>query len=567
MSHIPTHLEEEQARVADQSILDLPQEGRVLNQGELDAIGRQTITSESIAPTDDPGFQTTDTPATPDISGLGTDVSEDALGAEGQKQQSIIDRQIALNEALGDPETGVAAFRTEQREEQGTSALRTTEEDLVSQIKGFQIQAQRLANEKIQEVQRIQEESIGRGRTRAGIAPLTAAAQLRITREQASIASQALTASATLNAVQGKLVTAKRLVEEAVQAKFGAQIAELEANKANLDLLIDSPRATEEEKKRARKQKAKDDKELNKIQEEKESFQAVQDIGLEVASQVDAEGNKPSAVLLDRIQNAVDAEGNPDPIEAQRIASEAGFGAQPEQNTFTQRLDPQGNLIELELSPQGQVVNQRVISRVTPVGGVAGTPETAASTLLDIPSAGNVKSYLSTVFQDPDISAGARTNIGNVVNVASALEDFANANTEGKFAGLGGGAGLTGLIVRPLETAFGSEERKAERVENRQALEAINLKVQIWASGAALTDEQTKQVARLTPGIGDSDRKIKRKINGLYNFMMGQAESRLLVEGFNNPIPQIDLFEFGDLMSQASPEQLAELELELELQQ
>ena len=83
--------------------------------------------------------------------------------------------------------------------------------------------------------------------------------------------------------------------------------------------------------------------------------------------------------------------------------------------------------------------------------------------------------------------------------------------------------------------------------------------MQIWASGASLTAEQIKQVGRLAPEASDTDKQLKRKINGLYNFMMQQMESRLLVEGFNNPIPQVNLFEIDDLMSGASPEQLEEL--------
>jgi len=211
----------------------------------------------------------------------------------------------------------------------------------------------------------------------------------------------------------------------------------------------------------------------------------------------------------------------------------------------------------------------------TPTAGTglpgAETVEQVAQKMAVIPTPGSVRSYLASVFSAPDISAGARTQIGNVVNVALALEDFASANPEGEFAGLGAGAGIkrffstVGTVgISEAVRVLSSEKTKAERVENRQAIEAVNLKVQIWASGAALTDEQTKQVERLAPKASDTDRQLKRKINGLYNFMMGQAEARLLTEGINNPIPKLDLFEFEDLISRASPEQLAELETGLQ---
>ena len=227
---------------------------------------------------------------------------------------------------------------------------------------------------------------------------------------------------------------------------------------------------------------------------------------------------------------------------------------------------------------QSSGVFNRLTGIFTPLAGLgitgSETIEDVVETMSVLPTAGNIKTYLAATFNNPDISGGARTQIGNVVNVASALEDFASANPEGEFAGLGAGAGakrffsgLGTIGITELARVLSSEETKAERVENRQAIEAINLKMQIWASGAALTDTQTEQVKRLAPDSSDTDRQLKRKINGLYNFMMGQAEARLLAEGINNPIPKIDLFEFEELIGQASEEQLAELEVFLNQQQ
>ena len=205
-----------------------------------------------------------------------------------------------------------------------------------------------------------------------------------------------------------------------------------------------------------------------------------------------------------------------------------------------------------------------------PVGETA--VETAISDLETVGTADSIKGYLTAVAQEADLKEGTKTQLSNVLNVATALQDLSEANPEGEFSGLGPAEGglfriLTGIptvgiseAIRAGVRALSPEKIKAERVENSQFIEAINLKVQIWASGASLTTEQIKQVARITPKLSDTDGQVKRKINGLYNFMIGQTESRLLLEGFNNPIPKIDLFEFGDLLKQASPEQLAEIE-------
>ena len=167
------------------------------------------------------------------------------------------------------------------------------------------------------------------------------------------------------------------------------------------------------------------------------------------------------------------------------------------------------------------------------------------------------RAVLSELVGNKAISSGTRAKIAPAVEVLNAVEELAGLNQEGKFTGSGGIFGLAPL-GQWFKGIFNAQD--TEYVNNRQALEAINLKAQQWASGAALTEAQTKQVQKFTPNVYDSDKQMRTKINGLYNFMLNQAEANLLTEGINVQFPSVNLFETYDLMKKASPEQRKELE-------
>jgi len=220
MPHSPTHFQqtEEQRNAAFQA-----------------AGVNQPITGDTLTDTPNLDFQLEQDVPDGDISGLSTDLPEVETPFTDKSDDFIADF-LANQDALA----GKSAFESGVREDVGLSGLRTTQEDLVGQIQGFQLQSKNLANQFNLASSRIQQESEGRGRTISGIAPLTAAAQRRIALQQADIASQALTASATLAATRGQLSTAQRLVQEAVDKRFGPLKAEKVAIIQNLELLINS---------------------------------------------------------------------------------------------------------------------------------------------------------------------------------------------------------------------------------------------------------------------------------------------------------------------------------------
>lgn len=131
---------------------------------------------------------------------------------------------------------------------------------------------------------------------------------------------------------------------------------------------------------------------------------------------------------------------------------------------------------------------------------------------------------------------GAKSTKGitDALGVIKGVETFAKRNPEGTFIGM--------APIRFLPAVFRGAEAKTERQFNLGDINAINLKVQQWASGASLTTEQTKQVKRLVPDKNDTDAQIKRKVNQLTQYMIGQVQSELASQGIQTGTPTFDFF-------------------------
>lgn len=204
-------------------------------------------------------------------------------------------------------------------------------------------------------------------------------------------------------------------------------------------------------------------------------------------------------------------------------------------------FDKSGNLIDMQTG--------EVISKVTNVNPA----ENLQSQLANADPV-STKQALADLIAGNQITPGARGRIAPSLAVLNSVDELANMNLEGKFTGIGI-AGKTKEFVKGL---FNMKDPEA--TTNEQNIDAINLKVQQWASGASLTEQQTEQVNKFTPTTTDSDKTVRTKLNGLYNFMLNQTESELLSEGINVQFPTINLFEISDLYEKASPEQKAIIE-------
>lgn len=132
---------------------------------------------------------------------------------------------------------GESAFRAEQEQAQGLPALLKQQQDLAGRLSALQAEAKALPLQ-------IQQESIGRGRTRGGVAPVETA-RLR------ENAIQALSTGALLEASRGNIALAQDLADRAVSQKFDPIREEIRTAQANLQLVLESPEFSRAEKNRA----------------------------------------------------------------------------------------------------------------------------------------------------------------------------------------------------------------------------------------------------------------------------------------------------------------------------
>lgn len=137
------------------------------------------------------------------------------------------------------------------------------------------------------------------------------------------------------------------------------------------------------------------------------------------------------------------------------------------------------------------------------------------------------RSVISYIFE----KTGAKKDegISSAAAVVAAAQDLATGRQDGRFKGAGG-------------FLFRTRTRGAEPTANRSAIEAINLRVGQWASGASLTEQQQKQVDKMTPRVGDSDRQIRNKVNALTNFMMSDISGKLSTQGVNIDPASVDFW-------------------------
>ena len=124
-------------------------------------------------------------------------------------------------------------------------------------------------------------------------------------------------------------------------------------------------------------------------------------------------------------------------------------------------------------------------------------------------------------------------NAEAALGVINSLQKLATENSNGQFIGL--------APIKIAGNLRGAESR-SKLTANRSDIEAINLKVQQWASGASLTNEQTRQVKKLVPDKNDTDFKVREKINNLTDFMQTQLQSSLAAKGVYYQPEKIDWF-------------------------
>lgn len=156
--------------------------------------------------------------------------------------------------------------------------------DIYKQIAGYKARAENLELDKSKAYLQTQQESIGTGRTDAGIAPLDAAKQRAIAIEKLSLAQDT-------NIAMAKYDAAKNYADQLVNAKYDQIQADITAKLTNLSALKEFDLTPAQEKARqAREEKLNAEKTAN--EEKKKNESDVQNLVITAASQ-----NAPSALV------------------------------------------------------------------------------------------------------------------------------------------------------------------------------------------------------------------------------------------------------------------------------
>lgn len=264
--------------------------------------------------------QTQQNSPTYDVSGL-SDLFK--MTPTEQTAQSYIQKLQDLNNQL----TGQAAYQQAQEAAQGIPELLKTQNDLAAQLKA-------ITNEAAAIPLQLQKEATGRGIT-----------DTILGRQQTSRlrdnAIQALGVSSLLAASQGNLALANDLVAKAVEAKFGPIKEQITAATNNLNLIMQSPQYSLEDKQRAFVQaqvQAQKQAQLDLAQSNQEN---IYKIALTAAQ------NGASATVLQQIQASTT------PQQALEAASKAGVFT--DTNVDTQVVEINGQKVLIN-SKTGQTI-------------------------------------------------------------------------------------------------------------------------------------------------------------------------------------------------------------------
>lgn len=291
-----------------------PTEEQLKNR-ELAVAGLPTITSNSLKDNSGDDYQSYND-KTVDVSNLKVEMTPTQTQA-----QTETDDLRSLMDSL----TGESEMRTQLKQEKDIAGLTKLTNEQAIIVQNLQSEAQRLANEYAGVEDVMQKQAAGRGITAGGLAPLTAGERRNIAIDQRSIASQALTAYAAYNTAAGNLQLAQSAIDDAVSAKYDPIREKIDIKKQNLELLLNSPRATAEEKALAKAELKKQEAEDKKVDEQENFFKSIQEVYIAAAS---TQGVNP--VLINNIKKILNKEDLTvdDVAEVNRLAAEAGLFAE-----------------------------------------------------------------------------------------------------------------------------------------------------------------------------------------------------------------------------------------------
>lgn len=337
-------------------------------------------------------------------------------------------------------------------------------------------------------------------------APLNAGMKDRVSRnniiEQQNINIKRSTNAAAIAAANGRLTQANEYVSRAIDYEFKPLEAKLEYKKLVYE--NNKERYTQAEQ---RQYEAGLLAEQHQYEDKKQTATDIKNVMLQAAA------SGADAATIAKIQGAKTAE---EAISYAGTALGAEFRQKLEQQKFENNLALRSMALD-----EAKFAYQKYSDTEAKAGRVI-TAQTASG--------------LADALAGSKIGQATKTSVGTILGVISATEDLAKNRQDGKFAGFYPGAGIIDFITPDAW-------KRTETLQNEGYLNAINLKVQQWASGATLTESQTKLVQGMVPKKGDSDKTIQTKMNNLTNFMNQQIKGSLLAEGITYEPQAVNLFQ------------------------
>ncbi len=351
----PQQTKEERKRAMDAASLTPEQQvGVVAGSGYTPTVinGR-----ELQAPQTD--FRTIGSTSINDISGLDTELPKITPDSSAGKAGTLLDEVRKIREST----LGKSAFQTEQENLQGIPEIVKTQNDLASQLKQIQNEADQLKIEAQTIPSILQQQFTGRGVTTGGLAPIQAGALRENQIKAATVASRGLVISSLLEATKGQLTTAQYMADRAVRQKYGPLEEEIATRLENAELILKSPQYDEETKNRATQRKM--------IEERNQS-------ALTQARARETEANKLKIDIFANNQNispkmATVLEGITDPVQLAQTATEAGLNLKKREDLYETRETVGGEIIEIQKDATGKVLSSRVIRQ-----GAAGSAKAKA---------------------------------------------------------------------------------------------------------------------------------------------------------------------------------------------
>lgn len=249
--------------------------GTTTQLGGTGPIGSQSLTPQ-------PSYDFTSPQITPTYPVSGLNVTDLTPTPQEQKASSLTDSLTQLNEQL----LGESQLRGQLEQQQGLPELQRTQTDLTSRLNT-------LKNEALAIPLQLQQEATGRSITAGGLQPIQTAA-LR------NNAIQALSTSSLLEASRGNITLAQDLVDRAVAQRFDPIREQIDAATKNLELILNDPRTSLQDKNRAAKQKARQDALAAQAEKDALNQKSIYDIAITAAKY----GADPAT--LDRIMKSPD---------------------------------------------------------------------------------------------------------------------------------------------------------------------------------------------------------------------------------------------------------------------